>query len=63
MRVMLMCPHEFDVALCDVTVKNEALSFSWIGNPCTRGTKVLQHPNHNGVQIFRCFTILTILTT
>ena len=26
----------------------------------TRGTKVLQHPNHNGVQIFWTSTILMI---
>ena len=32
MGVMLMRPHESDVALCDVTVKNEALSFSLAGH-------------------------------
>ena len=26
----------------------------------TKGTKVLQHPNHNGVQIFWSFAILKI---
>ena len=26
-------PHEFDVALCDATVENAALSFSLVGNP------------------------------
>ena len=31
--VMLMCPHEFDVALFDVTVDNAALSLSLIGHP------------------------------
>ena len=33
MGVMLMSPHEFDVALCDVTVKNVAFSFSLAGHP------------------------------
>ena len=33
MGMMLMCPHEFDVTLCDVTVKNLALSFSLVGHP------------------------------
>jgi len=28
-----MCPHEFDVALCDATVKNVALSLSLAGHP------------------------------
>ena len=26
--------HEFDVALCDVTVENAALSLSLVGHPC-----------------------------
>ena len=30
--VMIMCPHEFDVALCSITVKNAALSFPLIGH-------------------------------
>ena len=29
-----MCPYEFDVALCDVTEKIVALSFSLVGHPC-----------------------------
>ena len=36
MGVMLMFPHEFDVALCDVTVKNAAPIFSLVGHPCSR---------------------------
>ena len=35
MGVMLMCSHEFDVALCDFTVKNVVLSLSLIGHPCS----------------------------
>ena len=31
-----MCPHEFDVALCDVTVNNVALSLSLVGHPYTK---------------------------
>ena len=33
MGVMLMYPHEINVALCDVTEKNVALSFSLVGHP------------------------------
>ena len=33
MKIMLMCPHEFDVALCDVTVNYAALRLSLIGYP------------------------------
>ena len=32
MKMMLMCPHEFNVALCDVTVNNAALSLSLVGH-------------------------------
>ena len=28
---MLICPHEFDVALCGIIVKNVALSLSLVG--------------------------------
>ena len=35
MGVMLMCPHEFDVAPCGITVKNAALSLSLVGHPWT----------------------------
>ena len=31
-----MCPHDFDVALCGITFKNVALSFSLVGNPLSR---------------------------
>ena len=34
--VMLVCPHEFDVALCFITVENAALSFSLVGHPWGR---------------------------
>ena len=44
MEMMLMFPHEFDVALCDVTVNNAVLSFSLVGQPCSRG--FLQSPLH-----------------
>ena len=27
MGVIIMCPHEFDVALCGITVKNVTLRF------------------------------------
>ena len=33
MKVIFMFPHEFDVALCDVTVNNAALSPSMVGHP------------------------------
>ena len=26
-------PHEFDVAICGIVIKNETLSFSLIGHP------------------------------
>ena len=34
--VMLMCSYGFDVALCCMTVKNAALSFSQVGYLCDR---------------------------
>ena len=34
MKVMLMCPHEFGVALCGITLKDAALSLSLVGHPC-----------------------------
>ena len=33
MKLMLMFPHEFDVALCDVTVNIATLSPSLVGHP------------------------------
>ena len=36
MGVILLCPHEFDVAVCDVTANNVALSFSLVGYPWTK---------------------------
>ena len=36
MWVMLMSPHKFDMALCDVPVKIVALSFSLVFYSCTR---------------------------
>ena len=33
MGVMIMCPHEFDRALCSIRIKNAALSFSLVGHP------------------------------
>ena len=30
---MPMCPHYFDMALCGITTKNAALSFSLVGQP------------------------------
>lgn len=36
MGVMLVCPHDFDVALSNVIVKNIALSFSLVGQPWTK---------------------------
>ena len=33
MRAILMCPHQLDVALCSITVKNGALNFSLVGHP------------------------------
>ena len=33
--VMLMCPYEFDVALCSITVKNVALSFLLVDRRCS----------------------------
>ena len=34
--VILRCPHEYDVALCSITVKNVALSLLLFGHPCLR---------------------------
>jgi len=31
MGVMLVCPREFDVALCGITEENAALGFSLLG--------------------------------
>ena len=36
MGVMIICPHEFDVALCNVKVMNVALSLSLVGHPWCR---------------------------
>ena len=33
MKVILMCPNEFDVALCIITLKNADLSTSLVGHP------------------------------
>ena len=30
---MLMCPHELDMALCGITLKNAAFSLSLSGHP------------------------------
>ena len=40
-----MCSHEFDVALCDVTVKNVALILSLVGHPCSNS----YDGTHNGI--------------
>ena len=42
MKIMLLCPHEFDVALCGITLMNAALSFSLVGNSCPNA-----HDNRN----------------
>ena len=42
MGEILMCPHDFDVALCYIVVKNVALSFSLIGHPCPTSCFSLQ---------------------
>ena len=34
MGVMIICPHEFDMALCNITVKSAALSLLLVGHPC-----------------------------
>ena len=36
MEIMLMRHDEFDVLLCDVPIKNAALSFSLVGHPGPR---------------------------
>ena len=35
MEVILLCPHEFDVALCGITVRNAARSLSLVSHPST----------------------------
>ena len=39
MKITLLYPHESDVALCGITLKNAALSLSLVGHPCTGGSK------------------------
>ena len=53
MDVMLMCPHEFHVALCDVTVKNVALSLSLAGHPCCRLYSYIQSIYNQNVKSFK----------
>ena len=38
MKLMFVCLNEFDVALCDVTLNNAALSLSLVGHPRSRGS-------------------------
>ena len=35
MKVILLCPHEFDVAHCGITVRNAARSLSLVSYPST----------------------------
>ena len=36
-----MCPHEFDVAHCVITVKNVVFSFSLVAHPCSERRRSL----------------------
>ena len=40
--MILLCPHELDVALRGITVQNAALSFSLVGHPWHRPSNYLQ---------------------
>ena len=33
---IIMCPHDFDMDICGITLKNVALSFSLVGHPWPR---------------------------